>query len=223
MIRHAAWPTVYVARMRTPPTRFTRLCVGITAALALAACGGSSDGDSSSDGDAGTSDDSGANNGATIEVTGSIDLIFGEGSTPYAITLPEGFEETEPKSASTPRFEDPSEEFGDRSTRVELQYLPGPTDAAELVSEWMAVNSTITVIDQADEGDLSWFTYTTPSTSDDGTIAFGSASTSRTLADGSGLKCRALTQNAIGEEWSESEAAAIAATNLEICRTLVAG
>ncbi|MGB0112056.1 MAG: hypothetical protein WBP59_02435 [Ilumatobacteraceae bacterium] len=204
--------------MRTTPVRFTRLCLGVVVTLGLVACGGGSDDDSSSDGE---SDD--AATGATTAVSGTIELLVGDGSTEYTISLPDGFAEVEPASPVSPRFEHPDEEFGERSTRVELQYLPGATDAAALVSEWMSVNSTITVIDQADEGDLSWFTFTTPSTSDANKIAFGTAGTSLTLEDGSALKCRALTQNGIDEEWSEADAASIAAANLEICRTLTAG
>lgn len=201
--------------MSTPRIGFTRFCLGIGATLTLAACGGGSD-DSSGDGAAPTSD-------ALAAVNGTIDSLVGDASTNFTIMLPERFAATEPASATTPRFEDASLEFGERNTRVELLYLPTPSTAQALIDDWMTVNSTITVIDQADEDGVSWFTFTTPSTSDEGKISFGTATTSLTLADGTGLQCRALTQNGIDEEWDAADAAAIAAANLATCRSLTAG
>ena len=96
--------------------------------------------------------------------------------------VPEGFAAREPGGATSPKFEVPDLEFGERDTRVELLYLPEPSTAQDLIDDWLAVNSTITVFEQADEYGLSWFTYMTPSSSNPDEIAFGTANTSRSVA-----------------------------------------
>ena len=218
--------------MRAPSSsgrRITQICVGLTAALTLAACGGGSDDnqpstDSESD-DSGEneSEDAGESSGTTVEMSGTIEALIGDKVTSYTIMVPEGFSRREPNVPTSPKFEDPTLEFGERDTRIELTYLPEPADAQRLIDNWLAVNSTITVFDQADEDGLSWYTSMTPSSSNPDEIAFGTATTSLTLANGEALQCQAFTQVGIDEEWSEDDARAMAEANLASCRTLTGG
>ncbi len=187
----------------------------------MAACGGDSDGGDSGSDEDGEDAPAAAPASPPVELTGTIDQIGGDATITYTIEAPAGFEITD-AGGITPNISDPNAEFGERDTVIEMLFLPAPNDAAMLIQNTMDVNDSITVIDQADEADLAWYTSTTPSSSNPDEIAFGVAATSRTLADGTALECNARTQRGIDEEWSADEAAAVADGMLAICRTLTA-
>ncbi|MEM1333914.1 MAG: hypothetical protein AAGG08_10680 [Actinomycetota bacterium] len=206
----------------------------------LAACGGSDDASSDPGSDAAsgsddgetsetagtaetseTSETSGTAETELVTMSGEVEVLSGDGNIAYTVSLPAGFAITEFSTSINPTWEDPTAEFADRSTRVSILATPITATAADLVASFQTVNSSITVLDQVDEADISWFTYTTPSTSDPDAIAFGSAQSARTLADGTSLQCTAATQNALGEEWTADDAAAVAEQMLEICRTVM--
>lgn len=171
--------------------------------------------------------DAGADAGSDelVEMSGEVEVLSSGGATlAYTVTLPAGFAVTEFSTPINPTWEDPNNDFGDRNTRVSVLATPIAATAADLVASFQTVNSSITVLDEVDEpGGFSWFTYTTPSTSDENAIAFGSAQSARTLADGTSLQCTASTQNGIDEDWTEADAIQVANQMLTICTSVTAG
>lgn len=230
-------------------SRLPSFVAALTACSLVAACGGSDADDSDAEPAPATaqddtensvedsgddSDDSGDDSGDSsgddgpaelVQMSGEVEVLSGDGATvAYTVMLPAGFEVTEFSTSINPTWEDPNADFGDRNTRVSVLATPIAATAADLVASFQTVNSSITVLDEVDEpGGFSWFTYTTPSVSDETAIAFGSAQSARTLADGTSLQCTASTQNGIDEEWTEADAIQVANQMLTICTSVTAG